>query len=298
MTQSDSLIDPQLADAAAWRRKELATFLRSRRVRLSPEDHGILSSGRRRTNGLRREEMATLLGVSVSWYTKLEQGLDVTASPRLLGKIADVLFLSPVERTQLLRLGLDEAGIPIHPSADEVLPSVQMIIDAMHYSPAFVLTPRADYVACNRAARAFFGNFEQFSANGNQLLSLFTDDAVRKVLPDWIESARSQVAMFRTAFARNMHDPDLQDLVTTLLEESSEFRELWEQYELPSKTSRDLDYRLPDGKRCRFRHFTFFADLESEFRVEVFNPMDDATLQWMIARVDACPALPHDTGSH
>ncbi|AZI34967.1 putative DNA-binding protein [Caenibius tardaugens NBRC 16725] len=285
MTQSDTL-GRQPDDADAWRRRELAAFLRSRRVRLSPEDHGLSEGRRRRTTGLRREEMAMLLDVSVSWYTKLEQGVDVTASPRLLGKMADVLMLSPVERGQLLRLGLEEPGGAPPPDADDVLPSVQMIIDAMHYAPAFVLSSRADYIACNQAARAFFGNFEQFAQN-NQLISLFLDDAVRAVLPDWQESARSQVAMFRRAFARNMQDQGLQDLVRTLLEGSEEFRALWEEYALPSTASRDLRYSLPNGEQGHFRHFTFFADLENQFRVEVFNPIGDVTLQWMIARVNA-----------
>ncbi|CCA90218.1 helix-turn-helix transcriptional regulator [Novosphingobium sp. PP1Y] len=293
MTQSDSLIHPQPDDAASWRRRELATFLRSRRARLSPASQGIPEGGRRRTSGLRREEVAMLLGVSVSWYTKLEQGLDVTASPRLLGKIADVLALTSVERTQLMHLGLEDQGAVAVQAVDEILVSAQMIVDAMHYSPAFVLSPRADYVACNRAARAFFGNFEDFAGNGNQLISLFLDKAVREVLPDWMESARSQVAMFRAAFARNMHDPDLQALVMQLLEGSEEFRDLWERYELPSGTSRDLNYLLPSGQQCHFRHFTFFADMSGEFRVEVFNPIGEATLQWMISIVSAKEASAH-----
>ncbi len=227
-----------------------------------------------------------LLDVSVSWYTKLEQGLAVSPSPRLLGRIADVLLLSPVERAQLLRLGLEEPGGAIADNAAGVVPSVQAIIDAMHYAPAFILTARADYIACNRAARVFFGDFERFPGEGNQLVALFMDDAVRRVLPNWEASARIQVAMFRTAFARNMHDPALQDLVAALLEKSAEFRTLWEDYDLPSGTSRDLDYRLPNGEQGHFRHFTFFADLDGQFRVEVFNPIGEATLQWMIGCVD------------
>ncbi len=290
MTHSDTLAGQHPTDAEAWRRRELAAFLRSRRVRLSPGERGLAEGRRRRTEGLRREEMAMLLDVSASWYTKLEQGVDVTASPRLLGKLADVLQLSPVERAQLLRLGLEEPGGMAQPDAAEALPAIQMIIDAMHYAPAFVLSARADYIACNRAARAFFGDFEHFAGEGNLLISLFLDDAVRAVLPNWEESARSQVAMFRTAFARNMQDPRLQDLVLTLLENSPEFRTLWEAYELPSAASRDLRYRLPNGEQGHFRHFTFFGDLASQFRVEVFNPIGDVTLQWMIARVDAWSA--------
>lgn len=274
-----------------WRRRELGIFLRARRERLSPQAHGIEPGRRRRTKGLRREEVAGLLGVSPSWYTKLEQGLDVSPSPRLLARIADVLLLTAIEREQLLRLGMDERLDDATSALDEAaLPCAQMIIDAMPYSPAFVLTSRADYVACNRAARALFGNFELYAGQGNQLISLFLDENARLALPDWLESARSQVAMFRTAFARYVHDPRLQELVLTLLRQSPEFRQLWQEYELPSHSSRPMRYRPPDGRKLDFNHFTFFADLEKQLRVEVFNPADPETQAQMAELVKELPA--------
>lgn len=289
MTDSDTFARPPRTDAALWRRRELAAFLRSRRARVAPQDHGIVETRRRRTSGLRREEMAHLLEVSMSWYTKLEQGLPVSPSPRLLGRIADVLALSPVERGQLFRLGVDDdpgVAATAGDDPDGVIPPVQAILDAMHYAPAFLLNARADYIACNRAARAFFGDFETFPGQGNQLIGLFMDDAVRGVLPNWDASARIQVAMFRTAFVRNMHDPALQELVATLMEKSAEFRALWADYDLPTGTARDLAYHLPGGEQGHFRHVTFFAGLDGQFRVEVFNPLDDTTLQWMTGCVD------------
>lgn len=291
MTVSDSLTPPTASEPAVaargktwsttrWRRRELGIFLRSRRERLSPELHRMETGKRRRTKGLRREEVASLLGVSPSWYTKLEQGLDVSPSPRLLARIAQVLDLSGIEREQLMRLGMDEPENT--PPLDEAaLPSAQRIIDAMPWSPAFVLTSRADYVADNKAARALFGNFRTFPGDGNQLISLFLDEKTRAPLPVWLESARSQVAMFRTAFARYIHDPALQDLVTHLLQKSPEFRQLWNAYELPSASSRVMRYRLADGRELTFSHFTFFADLEKQLRVEVFNPAHSETQRIM-----------------
>ena len=143
-----------------WRAQELAAFLRSRREKLAPEAVGLPAGERRRAKGLRREEVAGLLGVSLSWYTKLEQGLAVSPSPRLLGRIADVLRLSRAEQAQLLRLGLGdvEAVSPI--ALEEILPPVQAIIEAMHLLPAFVVrASRAEYVASNAPARALFGDF-------------------------------------------------------------------------------------------------------------------------------------------
>ncbi len=259
----------------ALRRKELAGFLRTRRTRLAPEAHGLTAAGRRRTKGLRREEVAKLLAVSPSWYTKLEQGLAVSPSPRLLAKLAEVLFLSPLERSELLRLGLPKAGAATHGAADEMLPAVQVLIDSITLSPAFVLNPRTDYVASNTAARALFGDFESFyGGSRNQLLSLFLNENTRRHLPNWDESARQQVAMFRAVFARNIHDPGVRELVDTLRAKSAEFRALWERHELPSQSTRMLDYQHKEGVALKLSHYTFFADLDGNYRVEVFHPAD------------------------
>lgn len=270
------------ADPRHWRAQELAAFLRSRREKLSPEAVGLPAGERRRAKGLRREEVASLLGVSPSWYTKLEQGLAVAASPRLLGRIADVLRLSRVEQAQLLRLGLGEmeAADPIDP--DEILPPVQATIDAMHYLPAFVVrAARAEYVASNAAARALFGDFRKFAGNGNQLVSLFIDDGARNSLPDWEESARRQLAMFRAAFACNVHDPDMRRLVAELTAKSAEFRELWQRYDLPSRGARKLEYLHADGQSYQFQQVIFFADSDCQYRIEVFHPDGERSRRWL-----------------
>jgi transcriptional regulator with XRE-family HTH domain len=274
------------ADHRHWRAQELAIFLRSRREKLAPEAVGLSSGERRRTKGLRREEVASLLGVSSSWYTKLEQGIAASPSPRLLGRIADVLRLSRAEQAQLLRLGLGEVEAVNPISADEILPPVQSIIDAMHNLPAMVVrASHADYVASNAAANALFGDFRKFAGNGNQLVSLFTQERARNSLPDWKESARRQLAMFRAAFARNVHDPDMRRFVADLSAKSPEFRALWQCYDLPSRGARTLDYRHADGQTYQFQLVTFFADSDCQYRVEVFHPDDERTRRWMEALV-------------
>jgi len=278
LSNSDAAPEPGEAPASpeeALRRKELAGFLRSRRTRLAPEAHGLTTAGHRRTKGLRREEVAKLLAVSPSWYTKLEQGLAVSPSPRLLARLADVLFLSPLERSELMRLGLPKSGVGARHQSNEMLPTVQALIDSIAFSPAFVLDPRTDYIASNIAARALFGDFESFPGGyRNQLLSLFLNENTRRHLPNWDESARQQVAMFRAVFARNIHDQSVRELVDTLLAKSPEFRALWAQHELPSQSTRMLDYRHKEGVSLKLSHYTFFADLDGNYRVEVFHPAD------------------------
>ncbi len=273
-------IDP--ADPRFWRAQELGAFLRSRREKLAPQAVGLPAGERRRAKGLRREEVASLLGVSPSWYTKLEQGVAVAASPRLLGRLADVLRLSRVEQAQLLRLGLGDMETVGSIDPDEILPPVQAIIDAMDFLPAFVVrAARADYVASNAAARVLFGDFRKFAGNGNQLVSLFTEAGARNSLPDWEESARRQLAMFRAAFACNVHDPEMRRLVAELTAKSEEFRKLWELYDLPSRGARKLEYLHADGQTYQFQQVIFYADVDGQYRVEVFQPHDERSRRWM-----------------
>lgn len=272
MTESDSIL-PHKADSDAARRRELATFLRSRRARLAPADLGLSQGARRRTPGLRREEVADLIGVSPSWITKLEQGLDIRVSSQLLQRLANALRLTAVERVQLYQLGLPEAANADVPVPEDVLPAIQTMIDGLTHSPAFILTPRSEYIGSNQAARAFFGDFETFAGpERNQLLSLFLYQPVRQYLPDWWESARQQVALFRATFARNANDPYIQALVARLLEESPEFLQIWNHYDLPIGGSRRITFDHPEYGNMLFEYYFFYADVTGDFRVEVFTP--------------------------
>lgn len=283
---------PVNPDGGAARRRDLADFLRTRRTRLIPADYGLPAGPRRRTPGLRREEVAELIGVSPSWYTKLEQGLDIRMSARVLRRLADAFRLTPMERAQLYRLALPEAAETNLPDPDDVLPAVQTMIDALPYSPAFILTPWGEYIGSNAAARIFFGDFETFAGpERNQLVALFLDTKVRRVLPNWRESARQQVAMFRAAYARNAHDDRFQALVTRLMAESREFVSLWNNYDLPAGPSRRLQYSSTDHGELVFECYSFYADLDGNFRVEVFTPLDEGNSRpRMLALVGA--ALP------
>lgn len=273
MTGSDR-INLKTTDADAARRQELAIFLRTRRARLPPADLGLPKGNRRRTPGLRREEVAEVIGVSASWYTKLEQGLDIRVSSGVLRRLANALRLTAVERVRLYRLGLPEAANPDVPVPEDVLPAVQMMIDGLALSPAFILTPRGEYIGSNQAARAFFGDFETFAGpERNQLLALFLYQPVRQYLPNWWESARQQVALFRATYAQNANDPYIQALVARLLEESDEFRQLWNNYDLPVGPSRRITFDNQELGAMMFEYYSFYGDVDANFRVEVFTPL-------------------------
>src|SRR5689334_19482042 len=150
---------PAGASDAQQRRRELAAFLRSRRERLTPAEVGLPAGGRRRTPGLRREEVASLAGVGMTWYTWLEQGRDINASDQVLAALARTLRLDPHEQAHLFTL----AGVPVAgaSSDDQVIsPEIRAVLDQLHPYPAYVTNGRYDLLAYNRAYTALLGNLD------------------------------------------------------------------------------------------------------------------------------------------
>ncbi|HEY5197959.1 MAG TPA: helix-turn-helix transcriptional regulator, partial [Solirubrobacteraceae bacterium] len=183
------------------RRAELADFLRRRRAGIQPETVGLPSGGRRRTPGLRREEVAQLAGVGATWYTWLEQGRDVRASLDVLEAIARALRLTPAERGHLILLGRGEPAPPCRAPAERVSATLRRVVEGLGPNPAFVLGRRWDFLAWNRAACALFG-WDGMPGRGlpvtrNHIWLTFMDPARRDLMLDWERSARTCVAKFR-----------------------------------------------------------------------------------------------------
>ena len=230
MVEAAPLIEP--ADASPVRsreqererRRELAAFLRTRRERLAPEDVGLPPGYRRRTPGLRREEVAQLSGVGVTWYTWLEQGRPINASAQVLEAVTRTLRLDDSERSHLFTL----AGVPDTTSrvVEICEPAVRELVDALDPYPAFVVSPRYDILAWNRAEAALKGDYSSLPARyRNVLWLLFTQPAWRELLVDQQDVAYV-VARFRAAMAEHMGEPAWVDLVQELCSASPAFAEL------------------------------------------------------------------------
>jgi transcriptional regulator with XRE-family HTH domain len=203
----------------------LGDFLRDRRARLSP---GPGAQGRRRTPGLRREEVATRAGVSVTWYTWLEQGRGGPPSDDALERIARALELDAAGREVLFLLARQRPP-PRHPAPPPpVAPSLQRVLDALPTSPAYVKTPAWDIVAWNAAALAVLTDYAALPVRErNVLRRLFGDPAMRASLPDWEEHARFALSVFRIDVARAGGGPEAAALVAELQATSADFRRLW-----------------------------------------------------------------------
>ncbi len=224
---------------AAERRQELGAFLRSRRERRRPQDVGLPVGTRRKTPGLRREEVATLAGVSVTWYTWLEQAREIRASRQILGSLVDVLGLDARETAHLFDLA-GEATPAAAPDLAEVPRAYRLLLDQLEPNPAYLVNRRFDLLAWNRGAAALYPDLERFPAERRNILWLtFTAPAARALSEDWERDAAHAVGVFRAQLGQGVLDASITALVTALEGESEQFRRLWQ--------GRDVATYVPAG---------------------------------------------------
>jgi transcriptional regulator with XRE-family HTH domain len=220
------------------RRRELASFLKSRRNRLSPGDVGLPRGQRRRTPGLRREEIAELAGLSVDYYVRLEQGRDVNPSAPTLEALAEALRLGDDERRHLFELA--RQGVPARPGllSEFVRSSLRRLVETMSPIPACVLNRRMDVLCWNDAMAALFTDLEQLPPEQRNMIRLtFLDPATRRLYPEWDIVAREAVASLRAASARLPEDPLVTQLIGELTVKSSEFARWWTLHDVKEKNS-------------------------------------------------------------
>jgi transcriptional regulator with XRE-family HTH domain len=271
------------------RREELARFLRSRRERLTPADVGLPPGIRRRTPGLRREEVAQLAGVGVTWYTWLEQGRPINASVQILDAVARTLRLDHAEREHLYRL----ADVPSVPDGDgpAVLPAeIQTILDALAPNPAVIYNARYDVLAWNRGYAALLPAVVAApAADRNVLLQMVTVPACCSCLVDWEGELGQIVATFRAAFSRHLDEPAWTALVRRLSAASPEFTRLWAAHEVAMPGPRRKTFQHVDGDGLLHTRATSLAvSALPETRIVVYTPIDEPDRQ-LLERVVAGP---------
>lgn len=262
------------AGDGAPRRAELADFLRNRREAIRPDDVGLPAGGRRRTPGLRREEVASLAGVGTTWYTWLEQGRDVRASASVLESIAGALGLTPAERSHLILLGRGEE-VPVERAPKEELhPTIRRLVENLSPNPACITGRRFDFLAWNEAHSVIFGDpGEMPDGRRNLIWSIFMDPARRTLHEDWKTGARRLVARFRAQAARYVGDPDFEDLIDALREGSPEFREWWGLHEVASSGVGRKVLRHPEVGKLVFEHASFHpTDENTDTRLILYTP--------------------------
>jgi transcriptional regulator with XRE-family HTH domain len=232
-------------DADEIRRRELSAFLRSRRERIAPEQVGVTHNGRRRTPGLRREEVAQLAGVGVTWYTWLEQGRDIKVSDQVLEAIARTLMLDRDERTHLFTLAGSTDHETLRNECRAVTPQMHATLANFEPFPASVQNGKYDVLAYNRLYGRLIGDLDEVPLESrNSMWLLFTDPQWRKSVVDWDDAAIRMTANLRSLYADHVSEPAWKSFVSRLRAASPEFADLWARHEV----------RGIENKEKRFRH--------------------------------------------
>ncbi len=237
----------------------LGQLLRSRRERLVPADVGLPAGSRRRTTGLRREEVALLANLSTTYYTFLEQGRPVRPSPRVLEALAAALRMSAAERDylQVLVDGPDAARAPAGVSAppEQLGLGVADLVQRLDPFPTFVKGRRWDILASNPAARELFTDWEALPSGQRNLVRwMFTSDRARYVYLDWEGEARSMLGRFRLAAARHPNDPDFTALIAGLQRDSDHVRDWWPRHDVTAVGSGSKKLRHPSLGPVEYSH--------------------------------------------
>ena len=268
------------------RRAELADFLRRRRESLKPEDVGLPGGGRRRTPGLRREEVAGLAGVGATWYTWLEQGRDVRASMDVLEAVSRALRLTAAERTHLMLLGRGEEPPPCKTLAERVSQPLRRLIENLGNNPAYILGRRWDYLAWNRAASAVICDYDRIPrAMRNHVWLHFMDPSRRERFPDWERSSRLLVAKFRADSARQIGDPAFEELISALRKSSPEFCKMWARHEVSGAGVGRKEVHHPVAGVMVFEHAVFNPAEAPDQRLVLYSPLPEQDTPAKLARL-------------
>ncbi|MGX1647130.1 helix-turn-helix transcriptional regulator [Streptomyces celluloflavus] len=256
------------------RRDDLRAFLRSRRARLTPQEVGLPAGGRRRTPGLRREEVASLAGVSLTWYTWLEQGRRITVTTSILDAVSGALRLNGTEQAHLYRLaGHTPPRVPAPEvptgSQDTVPDRVVHLIEEWLPSPAYVLDRHWRFLSGNAAVGRVFGEVR----TGQSCLDGFLPaDGPHRALPEWEAMAPTLVAEFRADAARYPDDPGFAEIVKRLSQRSAEFARLWERQEVRDTALGVKVVEHPSAGRLVFERTTLQIADHPELRVVLLMP--------------------------
>jgi transcriptional regulator with XRE-family HTH domain len=266
---------PGIRQSDDIRRQELASFLRSRRERIAPTQVGLPVGGRRRTPGLRREEVAQLAGVGVTWYTWLEQGRDIHASEQVLAAIADTLHLDPYERVHLYTL----AGLPEPPVQREcraITEPVLVMLRQLEPIPANVTNARFDILARNRTYDRMVGGLDHLPfEDRNSLVLAFTSPPWRSRIVDWEHNAARMVAMFRANMAQHVAESSWKCLLKRLRQESPEFERMWRQHEVRAPENFTKRYLNPEVGELRLEYTQLWFGPRSEIKLTSYAPADE-----------------------
>jgi transcriptional regulator with XRE-family HTH domain len=254
----------------------LGTYLKDRRTRLDPVAFGV-SGTRRRTPGLRREEVAQRANISTTWYTWLEQGRGGAPSADVLDRISRALMLTDVEREHMYLLGLGRPPEVHYQAAGGITPRLQRVLDALEFSPAVVRTATWDVVAWNRAATVVLKDYAALPHDQRNILRMiFGDPRVRAAQYDWESVARYVVGAFRADAARAGAASQVGDLVDELCRLSPEFEAMWRDHDVRGPGEHTKQIKHPILGPIAFEYSSFAVEGRPDLGMVIYNPATPA----------------------
>lgn len=269
-----------MLDQHASRFAELSRFLKDRRARLTPESAKVAPLRRRRTSGLRREEVAEAAGISTAWYIRLEQGRDVRASLHALDRIGQALKLSKPEQAYLLQLARPDLDWKRRVRNHEIpSPGLLALLEGLSPNPAYILNRYWQVKACNAPARHLLGDLDNETKWGANLVArLFQDEQMRERFVEWPSVARSVVAQLRLATAGMANDPVMEGFIAQLCAANGEFQQLWQMGELaePPIWQKAIFHQKVGTMLFDFGGLRA-SGVDEGFTVAVHTPADEAT---------------------
>lgn len=273
--------------AEADRRRELGEFLRSRRTQVNRAELGLPGLPRGRA-GLRREEVSFLSGVSATWYTWLEQARDIRPSRQVLDAIARALRLTVREHAYVLELaGYSRPGPGRLPGTRTAPDHLQRLLDALADYPAYAIGPDWSISAWNRAYQILYPNVAAVDGDQRNLLWLvFTDPAVRALLPDWQTDSQHFLAQFRAEAGPRLGDPSFSALVTHLMAASDAFARLWDSHDIEPFTSRVRRFHHTQVGELQLEHHRLAPSDDPDLHVVVYTPRDPVSAQRLTAMLN------------
>lgn len=268
-------------------RDELSRFLKRCRSRIKPEDVGLPAGERRRAKGLRREEVAALAGMSVTWYTWFEQGRDVKLSAAMLERLSGAFRLSGEERAFLFALAQHRPP-PVAPTADDTIsPSVQHMLDALPI-PAQVLSDDWTVIAWNRVASLVFRDYSRLAEQERNLLKLLVvPESETASTESYRDRVRRLTARLRWDYGRSGRPEVLDPLIDEMLAKAPVFAEYWEKMEIAAHFEGVHAILVPAIGEIRFRHTSFAIEQTPTQRLIVFAPLDSADAERLRQLIDS-----------
>jgi transcriptional regulator with XRE-family HTH domain len=272
---SPAPVEERGSGTSEQRRRELADFLRIRREKLKPEQMGLAQGARRRTPGLRREEVAELAGVGTTWYTWLEQARDIQPSSEVLRRLGQALKLNSAEMRHMFSLAGKAPPMDVASETEVATESIMRLLNQSLQVPAILLGSRWDILHVNEHAAKGFPPMTQLpEGRRNWLYFTFCDSALRKNISSWESNARRLIAEFRASLSESLDNPWVLEMVNLLKAESPEFAQWWREHDVRDNNPTMVEVQNPETGVVHRYERSILRPLENErMRILLFTPI-------------------------